>query len=452
MIRSYLLFACLCSLSFSLHAQTPELTAWIYNTTGLTGSHYEVGTYTPFSDDALANVQEVEYSDDNVYVHSTGVPAYPTGPFQDGNPSYASELEYLFRIPRDPEPNTGTLTEPGLGHIGVWINGVPVYNYSDAMSYNGMDIWHRNAVVFENAGFDCSKGHPAPIMGAPGPDIPGMYHHHQNPSPFSAAAAPLSDVCDSYPANGLYIPDAGQHSPLLGYAFDGYPIYGAYAYSNTDGSGGITRMESGWAKRDITQRHTLADGTVLDMAEWGPDVNDSYPLGAYKEDFEFTGGGDLDVHNGRFAVTPEYPEGTYAYYTTIDEDGNSAFPYVIGETYCGIVAADNFPMGPVLTSVVISEPTNVYDPSTAVVLLELPEIMLFPNPATDQVQLQVLGVLHTDQEVLATDLLGNSTLLKVWPAGTTRLAMDVSGLAAGYYQLTIGNNQQQTHRSLMIIR
>ena len=151
-------------------------------------------------------------------------------------------------------------------------------------------------------------------------------------------------------------------------------------------------------------------------------------------------------------MTPEYPEGTYAYYTTIDEDGNSAFPYVIGETYCGIVAADNFPMGPVLTSVVISEPTNVYDPSTAVVLLELPEIMLFPNPATDQVQLQVLGVLHTDQEVLATDLLGNSTLLKVWPAGTTRLAMDVSGLAAGYYQLTIGNNQQQTHRSLMIIR
>src|SRR5262249_20787219 len=61
--------------------------------------------------------------------------------------------------------------------------------------------------------------------------------------------------------------------------------------------------------------------------------------GRYLEDFEYVAGlGDLDVYNGRFAVTPEFPSGTYAYFVTINDDGTPAFPYIIGAQYYGSVA------------------------------------------------------------------------------------------------------------------
>src|SRR5204863_5201489 len=120
------------------------------------------------------------------------------------------------------------------------------------------------------------------------------------------------------------------------------PLYGAYGYANADGTAGIARMRSSYRLRSITQRHTLPDGTVLAPALYGPDVSATYPLSYYIEDFEYVAGlGDLDACNGRVAVTPEYPLGTYAYYATIDGDGASAYPYAIGPTYYGLVATDN---------------------------------------------------------------------------------------------------------------
>ncbi len=68
-----------------------------------------------------------------------------------------------------------------------------------------------------------------------------------------------------------------------------------------------------------------------------------YELGHYLEDYEYladfgmTQGVDfdLDEHNGRFCVTPEFPNGTYAYFTSIEPDGTPKFPYSIGRTYYG---------------------------------------------------------------------------------------------------------------------
>ena len=63
-----------------------------------------------------------------------------------------------------------------------------------------------------------------------------------------------------------------------------------------------------------------------------------YPLGRYVEDFEFVDGlGDLDVYNGRFAATPDFPQGTYAYYVTIDDTGAAAFPYILAGQFYGSV-------------------------------------------------------------------------------------------------------------------
>jgi len=79
------------------------------------------------------------------------------------------------------------------------------------------------------------------------------------------------------------------------------------------------------------------------------------------EDFEYVSGlGTLDTHNGRFAVTPEYPGGTYAYYMTINSDGSSAYPYIIGPTYYGVVVTENISSNGHVT---VTESVNTYNPT-----------------------------------------------------------------------------------------
>ena len=300
----------------------PVISSWLLNRSGATGYN-----------GIAANVQQIRYSATAVYVNSTDIPTYNIGPFP-GNPGIPANQNFLLKIPRSPVVETGTKTSTPMGPIGIWRNGVALFNSLDGMSYNNQNIWHQNAVVAEAGGFDDCLGHPAPG---------GVYHHHQNPR------------C-------LYTITPSQHSPLIGYAFDGFPIYGAYGYSNADGSGGIKRINSSYRYRSITQRRTLPDGTVLQASQYGPDVSTANPLGKYNEDFEYvTGLGDLDAYNGRFAVTPEYAGGTYAYYVTIYEDGTSAYPYYLATQYYGAVALEN------ITShghVTVNETTTTYIPKS----------------------------------------------------------------------------------------
>ena len=44
---------------------------------------------------------------------------------------------------------------------------------------------------------------------------------------------------------------------------------------------------------------------------------------------------DLNEQNVRFCVTPEYPAGTWAYFTPINSDGTPQFPYTTGRAYYG---------------------------------------------------------------------------------------------------------------------
>ena len=194
-------------------AQTnPAIAQWLINTQGLTGSHYVQGNSTPISENVAANVQQVQYSNNWVYVHTNGIPAYVTGPFLDGNPSLASDQNAIFKFPLNPAQNTGTATVTNGGNIGVFINGVALFDYRDGVSWNnntqaegggpiqgppGQGVWNRDAIVAERAGFDCSKGHPAM----------GNYHHHQNPSAFDVDLVTISSVCNLYDADGHFICD-----------------------------------------------------------------------------------------------------------------------------------------------------------------------------------------------------------------------------------------------------
>ena len=126
--------------------------------------------------------------------------------------------------------------------------------------------------------------------------------------------------------NGLE-DDNTSHSPILGWAYDGSPIYGPYGYTNPDG-GTIKQLKSGYELSvDSTNRPSVS----------------SFPEGFFVEDYSFTNVGDLDIHNGRFCVTPDYPNGVYAYFTTVNTitDGSGPFksykrpqfPYVIGNSF-----------------------------------------------------------------------------------------------------------------------
>ncbi len=432
-------------------AQTnPAILNWLQNTTGITGRHYVSGNSTPIVDAVAANVQTVKYSMNWVYVTTQGIPAYITGPFLDGNPSLATGQNAIFKMPLNPVQNTGTATATNGGNIGIFINGVALFDYRDGVSWKsstntlaggpfggmGDGVWNRDAIVGERTGFDCAKAHPAM----------GNYHHHQNPSAFNLDLNVISNVCNLYAADGLYAIDSTQHSPLLGYAYDGFPIYGAYAFHDTDGTGNFVRMKSSYQLRNITTRTTYADGTTVTA---GPNVSATYPLGYFREDYEYVSTSSatpdyLDAHNGRFCVTPEYPNGIYAYFCTVNSTWNSAYPYVVGPTFYGVKTAAK------VTS--ITETVTTYSPTTAIANIQSlsQNIKVFPNPASDLVAVQ-LGSL-TKENVLAElyDMTGRLMMKSMIYQGTTIAYFDTRTLYSGEYMIKIINGTEVINKKILI--
>jgi hypothetical protein len=128
------------------------------------------------------------------------------------------------------------------------------------------------------------------------------------------------------------------HSPILGYAYDGNPIYGPYGYDTPLG-GPIKRLVSGYISEFNAN---------LELRPPGFDV------GYFIDDYKFIGTGDLDEYNGRFCITPEFPDGIYAYFSTISVTSSASglnspsgtpiptYPYVIGNKFKDIPILDNF--------------------------------------------------------------------------------------------------------------
>jgi len=119
------------------------------------------------------------------------------------------------------------------------------------------------------------------------------------------------------------------HSPILGFAYDGNPIYGAYGYSDAlDASSSVSKMTSSYMP--VTTR------------VGGPDET-TYPIGTFIEDWVYVHDrGSLDRNNGRYCITPEFPNGTYAYFITCDGTDTPVFPYVVGKCYYSLPVDSNY--------------------------------------------------------------------------------------------------------------
>jgi hypothetical protein len=218
------------------------------------------------------------------YIEANGLPDHETGAFPNANnPNAISEQSYSYEVAADPS-ETGTSTANGILDVfGIAINGV-VFDPGAAEFWNndfssGWQLEPLSSAV--NLGEDANNAHVQPT---------GGYHYHGMPE-------------------GLISGESGaNHSPLIGFAADGFPIYARYGYADpSNASSGIVTLQSGYQ---------LKSGTRPD----GP--GGSYD-GSYVADYEYASSlGDLDENNGRSGVTPEYPGGTYYYVVTDD------FPFI----------------------------------------------------------------------------------------------------------------------------
>lgn len=141
----------------------------------------------------MSNVK-VTITDKFLIVESDGIPNHPHADFPTWyNPNRILKQDYHFKIPLNPQFAEKTTKLP-FGPIGVAINGIPFYNPYNAQGRDA--VMGRNAEVF-----DSCCGHP---------DQMGRYHYHKYPT------------C----INNPFKEEPGKHSPVIGWAFDGFPIYG----------------------------------------------------------------------------------------------------------------------------------------------------------------------------------------------------------------------------------
>ncbi len=295
--HTILMSGLLCGLLFTAKAQEPLRTAWLVNT----NPHAPTARIQPEVHSITLNAQTVE-------IRSAGISLYYFGALQTPADHVERIRQWQYTLPRFPAPSTGARMSVRPDVVGVFVNGVPMYNQFTSLSYQAQNLWHFDPLAGSDDGTFVAAGRP---------------RAEQHPGSWGLLEKLMSD--------------ASGHSPIIGFAFDGYPIYGPWGWID----GKLQRMRSGYRWRQIKRRTTWPDGTQLTPGQDGPDVNAEFPLGSFVEDYEFgAGAGDLDEFNGRFGKTPEYPNGTYAYFLATDGAGRLAFPYLLAGQYFGKLSAE----------------------------------------------------------------------------------------------------------------
>lgn len=232
-----------------------------------------------------ANQVTITVEGDRRVVRSNGIAGHDTGPFPNpGNPHPIEPQSYMFSLPVDPKPAAQPIFFQ-LGTFGVGINGV-IFEPQAAEWYLGDHggPWQYDPLGGAVAlGIDTNHAHVQPN---------GAYHYHGMPVGLLATINGGSE---------------GEHAPLIGWAFDGYPIYARYG-ARDDGT--VGELKPSW-------RLKTGERPGGETAPAGP-----YD-GTFVDDYEFVEGlGDLDACNGRVTRNADFPQGTYAYFIT------ASFPFI----------------------------------------------------------------------------------------------------------------------------
>lgn len=230
---------------------------------------------------------------------ANGIPDHQIGTFPNlGNPNAPTVQTINASAPLTPVVATSN-TALRLG-FGYALNGVKfdpgtggtcpnTATKSSDCAAIGTDPWKLEALgvakSFFNFGTDSNNAHVQPT---------GMYHYHGMPEGILTK---------------MGITSANPAMALIGWAPDGYPVYARYGHTiPTDITSPLKTIQSSW-RIQLTPDVGRPSVTYI-------------PMGVFLQDYEYVAGlGDLDDCNGRFDVTPEFPNGIYHYYATDN------FPY-----------------------------------------------------------------------------------------------------------------------------
>ncbi|WP_202962359.1 YHYH protein [Congregibacter litoralis] len=223
---------------------------------------------------------------------ANGIPDHEVGAFPNANnPNAISEQTVSTSFTLSPV-RSELPTELGgpRGAVGYVLNGVKIdaatagscddSGASCSLAGGANGSWEIEALSQSHFDFgvDFNNAHVQPT---------GAYHYHGMPEGFLEKLGAGSSTMT-----------------LIGWAADGFPIYARYGYSEPmNSASGLVVMQGSY------QLVNTPSGNR-------PSVN-LYALGTFSDDWEYAdGSGDLDECNGRFGVTPEFPQGIYHYFAT----------------------------------------------------------------------------------------------------------------------------------------
>jgi hypothetical protein len=244
-------------------------------------------------------------------IRANGLPNHETGTFPNrDNPNAIRPQQFEYKLPLVPtmldEPQTAR-PEFGIGVNGVIFDAgtAEYWTPQQDRAFGGGSEWNYEALGGGvPLGLDKNNAHVQPS---------GKYHYHGVPTGLIESLAG----------------EAGTQRMIhIGWAFDGFPIYGPWGYSDA------ANAQS--EPRELTSSYQLKPGNRPERPE-GPGGEYDGTFGA---DYEYVAGsGDLDECNGRFGVTPEYPAGTYYYIVS------EKFP-AVPRLWHGAVSEANRPQRP----------------------------------------------------------------------------------------------------------
>ncbi len=230
----------------------------------------------------LKNTFSMVVVGDQRILRGNGIAEHLTGHFPNGgNPHQIKTQSYKFSVPAKPKL-ASKITPLGMHNFGLSVNGVP-FDPAAAEWYLGdrNSGWQYEALSGAiTLGLDENHAHVQPS---------GAYHYH---------GVPTLLVSDLKLMNN-------QHSPLVGWAADGFPIYALYGYQNADNNNSkiIKKSSSYQLKKGARPSGGKNPGGYYD--------------GTFIADYKYVAGsGNLDECNGQYTQTPEFPKGTYAYFLT----------------------------------------------------------------------------------------------------------------------------------------
>lgn len=321
--------------------------------------------------------------------------------------------------------------------FGFSINGVK-YDPNSAVTWENTSTgenninWHVEATstsnqIGQNMGTD-NGGHLNPF---------GEYHYHAIPT--------------DYFVNDLGI-DGNSHSPIVGYAADGFPVYYKYVYQDPEMAGAISALNSGYS---LKSGQRPGDGVSAPDGAYD---------GNYYEDYEYSLS-DLDECNGRYGVTPEFPYGTY-YYVLTDN-----YPY-IPRCFKGTYVDHSFRIGPgpscpnSTATTSCAQPVygcmdpfatnynanaNVDNGNCQYVVTSIEEeseklFEIYPNPTDGPIQISTTEIGLFNLAVF--DASGKEVLRE--NAQQSNVFLDLKGLSSGAYIITISSKDKLTSETVVV--